>query len=217
MAVLLTFQAGGLNTNGELVVTVNGQTVFINVGNPADTNASIYTSYGPFDITAFVVQGNNSIGFHNPGRPIGQSGAYNQVKNIQVVADNIALPLTNCTGTSCAAGPAPSTISPGFIVPEVTGGCCDYVFVIGTATQLTLGLDKTTYVQGAIAVASGKLTDTANNPVPNATINLFIDGVQPSGASTITAADGTYAFQISTTTLSVGVHSIQAQFPGIAL
>jgi len=96
--ILLTFQGFDIddfdNGVGQLQVFVNGHLV---VDIPAGLNhltgtgdyapyANTWVNFGPFDITSYVVQGQNTIVFMSP-----PPGHFGLVKNVTITQDNILL------------------------------------------------------------------------------------------------------------------------------
>ncbi|HEV2119762.1 MAG TPA: PKD domain-containing protein [Candidatus Bathyarchaeia archaeon] len=124
-AVMLTFQAFDIddcdNGVGQLNVSVNGHMIVnlppcIPGGKDNSAFENKFVSFGPFDITAFVVQGMNTVQFTSP-----PPGHFALVKNVTVTQGNTILLHVN--GARFVTGDHPATFTfsnPPLVVTSYT-------------------------------------------------------------------------------------------------
>ncbi|TMI31992.1 hypothetical protein E6H27_05955, partial [Candidatus Bathyarchaeota archaeon] len=127
-AVQLTFRAFDIddfdNGVGQLQVLVNGHLV---VDLPAGLNHltgsgdyqpydNVWVNFGPFDITSFVVQGENTIVFQSP-----PPGHFGLVKNILITqGDTVLLQVNGSRAVSASRSPTFTFSNPPLVVTSYT-------------------------------------------------------------------------------------------------
>ena len=81
---------------------------------------------------------------------------------------------------------------------------------VSTKVEITEPKSGQTVYAGVPFWVRGRLVDAAGNPVPNATLEVYLDNWR--AATPKTASDGTFALQVVFET--TGTHTVRVRFPG---